>query len=57
MFLEMQDKRLGPKRAKLLSAHLFFWPTFIRSWAKQSARLLIMPKKRAGPKGIFKLNC
>jgi len=44
-----QDKRLGPFWAKLLSAHLFFWPTPFWGWAKDSSRLPMALKKTAGP--------
>ena len=55
MFLEMQDKRLGPKRAKLLSAHRFFWPAPKRGRAKPLAGSPLAPQKMAGPKGDFSL--
>ena len=48
-FWEMQDKRLGPFRAKPLSAHLFFWPTPLRGWAKDLAGSPTAPQETAGP--------
>ena len=52
----MQDKRLGPFRAKPLSAHLFFWPTPRMWWAKEIAESPLAPQKTAGPNtelGVF----
>ena len=51
----MQDKRLGPFRAKPLSAHLFFWPTSRMSWAKEMAESPLAPQKTAGPNGDLRL--
>ena len=48
-FWEMQDKRLGPFRAKPLSARLFFWPTPRMRWAKELAGFPTVPQETAGP--------
>jgi len=50
-FWEMQDKRLGPFRAKPLSAHLFFWPAPSMGWAKEMTGLPLAPQETAGPNG------
>lgn len=47
----MQDKRLGPFRAKLLSAHLFFWPSPLMGRAKEMAGSPLLPQETAGPNG------
>ena len=47
----MQDKRLGPFRAKPLSAHLFFWPAPFMGWAKEMAGSPLGPRETAGPNG------
>jgi len=52
----MQDKRLGPFRAKPLSAHLYFWPTPRMSWAKEMAESPLAPQNTGGPNrklGVF----
>ena len=54
-FWEMQDKRLGPFRAKLLSAHLFFWPAPFMGWAKEMAGSPLLPQETAGPNGELAL--
>jgi len=54
-FWEMQDKRLGPFRAKLLSAHLFFWPAPFMGWAKEMTGLPLAPQETAGPNGELRL--
>ena len=51
----MQDKRLGPNRAKLLSTHLFFWPAPYMGWAKEMAGSPLAPQETAGPNGEFAL--
>ena len=47
----MQDKRLGPFRAKPLSAHLFFWPTPRMRWATERVESPLAPENTAGPNG------
>ena len=51
----MQDKRLGPFRAKPLSAHLFFWPAPFMGWAKEMAESPLGPQETAGPNGELRL--
>ena len=51
----MQDKRLGPFRAKPLSAHLFFWPTLRMRWAKEMAESPLAPQETAGPNRELRL--
>ena len=48
-FWEMQDKRLGPFRAKPLSAHLFFWPAPFMGRANEMAGSPLTPQETAGP--------
>jgi len=45
-----QDKGLGPKWAKLLSAHHFFWARGLLGWASDSALTPIGVWFLAGPR-------
>ena len=45
-----QDKGLGPKWAKLLSAHRFLWARGILGWASDSAITPIGVQVLAGPR-------
>ena len=50
MILRGQDKGLGPKDPKPLSAHLFLRPTKYTWWATDSVILPIGLENLAGPK-------
>jgi len=45
-----QDKGLGPKWAKLLSAHRFLWARGLLGWASDSAITPIVVWVLAGPR-------
>ena len=45
-----QDKGLGPKWAKLLSAHRFLWARGLLGWASDSAEAPIGVQVLAGPR-------
>jgi len=51
-----QDKGLGPKWAKLLSAHHFLWARGLLGWASDSAWALIGVQVLAGPRPCMSRN-
>jgi hypothetical protein len=51
-----QDKGLGPKWAKLLSAHRFLWARGLLGWASDSAITPIGVQVLAGPRPCVSRN-
>ncbi len=52
-----QDKGLGPKWAKSLSAHRFLWARAILGWASDSAQTPLPYRKTAGPRPNTTSTC